>query len=167
MNEVFLLGTIIKIKYNIVDRGKIYAIAFIDLETENEKDIIKLICKNSKADYVYVNMEEGNKIFVKGSLMKAHKMSKKGKRLRKEIILFSLNEEDNIKKLYEDLKYGRYKHENYTSFKVYETKERIIEKASYRDRIVHRWITDNFLVPYYIPSFIKTTYACIKDRRDA
>ena len=98
------------------------------------------------------------------NLMKAHKLSRRGKRLRKEIILFSLNEEDNIKKLYEDLKYGKYRHGNYTSFRIYEPKERIIEKASYRDRIVHRWLTDNFLIPYYIPSLIKTTYACIKNR---
>ena len=74
MNEVFLLGTIIKIKYNIVDRGKINAIAFIDLETEKREETIKLISKNSKADYVYVNMEEGNKIFVKGSLMNTRKV---------------------------------------------------------------------------------------------
>ena len=101
------------------------------------------------------------------SLMRAHKLSCKGKKLRREVILFSLKEEEYIKYLYENLKSGTYVHGKYSAFKVYEPKERIIEKAPYIDRIVHRWIVDNFLVPYYVPSFIKTTYACIKDRRNA
>lgn len=98
------------------------------------------------------------------NLMNAHKMSKKGKGLRREVILFSLKEEEYIEYLYEKLKTGTYVHGKYSAFKVYEPKERIIEKAPYIDRIVHRWIVDNFLVPYYVPSFIKTTYACIKGR---
>lgn len=101
------------------------------------------------------------------SLMRAHKLSCKGKKLRREVILFSLKEEEYIKYLYEKLKSGTYVHGKYSAFKVYEPKERFIEKAPYIDRIVHRWIVDNFLAPYYVPSFIKTTYACIKDRRNA
>ena len=66
-----------------------------------------------------------------------------------------------------NIKNGKYHLGKYFEFKIYEPKERIIEKAPYIDRIVHRWIVDNFLVPYYVPSFIKTTYACIKDRRNA
>ena len=101
------------------------------------------------------------------SLMRANKLSCKGKKLRREVILFSLKEEEYIKYLYEKLKSGTYVHGKYSAFKVYEPKERFIEKAPYIDRIVHRWIVDNFLAPYYVPSFIKTTYACIKDRRNA
>lgn len=98
------------------------------------------------------------------NILKAHILSKRGKSLRKEIILFSLNTEENIQLIYEQLKNGTYKHGAYTEFKVYEPKERTIEKATYRDRIVHRWVVDNFLVPYYMQSFIKTSYACIKGR---
>lgn len=98
------------------------------------------------------------------NLMKAHKLSKRGKFLRKDVILFSMDVEENIQKLYEELKTGKYQHGSYTSFKIYEPKERIIEKASYRDRIVHRWVVDNFLMPYYGKSFIKTTYACLEGR---
>ena len=32
------------------------------------------------------------------------------------------------------------------------------------DRIVHRWVVDNFLKPYFESQFISTTYACIKNR---
>lgn len=98
------------------------------------------------------------------NLMKAHKLSKRGKFLRKDVILFSMDVEENIQKLYEELKTGKYQHGSNTSFKIYEPKERIIEKAPYRDRIVHRWVVDNFLMPYYGKSFIKTTYACLEGR---
>ncbi len=101
------------------------------------------------------------------NLMKAHINSKKGKTLRKEVILFSLKQEEYIQYLYEKLKSGTYEHRQYTAFKVYEPKERIIEKAPYIDRIVHRWIVDEFLIPYYTPRFIETSYACIKGRRYA
>ena len=101
------------------------------------------------------------------NLMKAHNSTKKGKMLKKEVILFSMDVEENIKKLYNELKTGKYKHGSYTSFKIYEPKERIIEKAPYRDRIVHKWVVDNFLMPYYGKSFIQTTYACIEGRRNA
>lgn len=32
------------------------------------------------------------------------------------------------------------------------------------DRIVHRWVVDSFLKPYFETQFISTTYACIKDK---
>ena len=38
------------------------------------------------------------------NLMKAHKLSKRGKFLRKDVILFSMDVEENIQKLYEELK---------------------------------------------------------------
>ena len=57
-----------------------------------------------------------------------------------------------------------YKHGGYTTFYIYEPKMRKIEKSRYIDRIVHRWVVDNFLIPYFVPTFINTTYACLKDR---
>ena len=98
------------------------------------------------------------------NLMKAHNLSKKGKGFRKEIILFNLKKEEYIKYLYEQLKQEKYKHSGYTEFFVTEPKLRRIEKSKYIDRIVHRWIVDNFLNEYFIKTFIDTTYACIKNR---
>ena len=97
-------------------------------------------------------------------LMKAHIDSRKSKGSRKEIILFNLKQEEYIKYLYEKLKDGTYKHGGYTSFYVYEPKKRKIEKSGYIDRIVHRWLEDNILKPYYLPRFIYTSYACIDKR---
>ena len=98
------------------------------------------------------------------SLFHAHKLSRKGKGYRKEIILFNLKQEEYIMWLYEKLKNGTYKHSGYTVFYVTEPKLRKIEKSIYLDRIVHRWVVDNFLETYFVPTFINTSYACLKGR---
>ena len=98
------------------------------------------------------------------NLMKAHKLSRKGKGYRKEIILFNLKQEEYIMWLYEKLKSKTYKHSGYSIFYVTEPKLRKIEKSIYIDRIVHRWVVDNFLEPYFVPTFIDTSYACLKNK---
>ena len=97
-------------------------------------------------------------------LLEAHKLSKKSKGHRKEIILFNLKQEEYLMNLLEELKNKTYKPSAYTSFYVYEPKVRKIEKAKYIDRIVNRWLVDNFIKPVYVPKFITTTYACIEGR---
>jgi RNA-directed DNA polymerase len=98
------------------------------------------------------------------NLMKAHNLSKRGKGYRKEIILFNLKQEEYIMWLYEQLKNETYKHGGYTEFYVTEPKVRRIQKSRYIDRIVHRWIVDQFLKEYFETTFIQKTYACIKNR---
>ena len=105
-----------------------------------------------------------DKILSYESLMQAHKLSRKGKGYRKEIILFNLKQEEYIMWLYEKLKSGTYKHSGYSIFYVTEPKIRKIEKSKYIDRIVHRWVVDNFLETYFVPTFINTSYACLKKR---
>ena len=58
----------------------------------------------------------------------------------------------------------KYKHSSYTTFKVYQPKERIIMASEYIDRIVHQWYVQHFIKPYFVPQFINTTYACIEGR---
>ena len=98
------------------------------------------------------------------NLMKAHKLSRKAKGYRKEIILFNLKQEEYIMYLYEKLKNKTYKHGEYKSFYIYEPKLRKVEKAKYIDRIVNRWLVDSFIKPLYIPQFIVNSYACIENR---
>lgn len=97
-------------------------------------------------------------------LMQAHNLSKRVKGYRNEIILFNLKQEEYINWLYENLKNGGYKHGGYIVFYVTQPKLRRIEKSRYLDRIVHRWIVDNFLKEYFEKTFINTSYACIKNR---
>lgn len=97
-------------------------------------------------------------------LMEAHNKSKKGKGYRKDVILFELKKEEYIMWLYEQLKTKEYKHGGYTTFYVKEPKVRKIEKSKYIDRIVHRWLVDNFLEETFVKQFITTSYACLKNR---
>ena len=87
------------------------------------------------------------------NLMKAHLNSRKGKSLRKEIILFNMKQEEYIMWLHEQLKNKTYKHSGYSEFYITEPKLRRIEKSKYIDRIVHRWYVDNFMEEYFVKSF--------------
>ena len=98
------------------------------------------------------------------NLMKAHKKSQSGKTTRKNIIKFNMKQEEYIMWLYERLYTKTYKHGGYTSFYVTEPKLRKVEASAYIDRIVHRWVVDSFLMNTFVPQFIDTSYACLKDR---
>ena len=97
-------------------------------------------------------------------LMEAHIKSRKGKGYRKETIIFNLKQEEYIMWLLEKLQTKTYKHGGYSVFYVTEPKLRKIEKSRYIDRIVHRWLVDNFLEPAFVPQFVSTSYACLKNR---
>ena len=97
-------------------------------------------------------------------LLEAHIKSRKGKGYRKEIILFNLKQEEYIMWLLDKLQTKTYKHGGYSVFYVTEPKLRKIEKSRYIDRIVHRWLVDNFLEPAFVPQFVNTSYACLKNR---
>lgn len=98
------------------------------------------------------------------NLMKAHNDSKKGKGLKKDIILFELKKEEYIQWLLEQLTTQKYRHGGYATFYVTEPKLRKIEKSRYIDRVVHRWLVDSFLKPYFVPTFIYHSYACIDEK---
>ena len=97
-------------------------------------------------------------------LMEAHNKSKKGKGYRKELIKFNLKQEEYIIWLLDRLKSKTYKHGGYTEFYLTEPKLRKIEKSRYIDRIVHRWVVDNFLEPAFVVQFIPTSFACLKGK---
>ena len=98
------------------------------------------------------------------NLMKAHELSKRTKTRKREIILFELKKEEYVMWLLEQLKNGTYKHGGYRTFTITIPKERKVQSSRYIDRIVHRWVVDNFFKPNFETQFISTTYACIKNR---
>lgn len=107
---------------------------------------------------------EFDKYLTYEKLMEAHQLSRKGKVCRKEVILFELKKEEYITWLLEELQAGRYKHGGYREFYVSVPKRRKVEASRYMDRIVHRWLVDNFLKRYFETQFIDTSYACIEGR---
>lgn len=98
------------------------------------------------------------------NLLKAHKKARRGKREKREVILFELNLESELLRIEQELKYGKYKYGEYKEFKIYEPKERTIMASSYIDRIIHQWYVENFIKPYFVPQFISTSYAGIENR---
>lgn len=59
---------------------------------------------------------------------------------------------------------GTYKTSEYSTFKIYEPKERLIFRLPYYpDRIVHHAIM-NVVEPIWVKQFINNTYSCIKGR---
>jgi len=97
-------------------------------------------------------------------LEEAHRLSQKGKTSKKEVILFNLKKEEYLKWLYNQLKSGEYRHGGYRIFYVTVPKRRKVQVSRYIDRIVHRWLVDNFLKEYFISEFIYHSYACIKEK---
>ena len=97
-------------------------------------------------------------------LLKAHKMARRGKREKIEVIIFELNLESELLELLEELKHGKYETGLYRTFKIHEPKERIIQALPYRDRVVHQWYVENFMKPFFVPQFIETSYAAIINR---
>lgn len=97
-------------------------------------------------------------------LMEAHMKCRCCKRTKKDVILFDLKREDYIRYMYEELKKMTYKHGKYTKFNIREPKLRVIEKSRYMDRVLHRWLVDNFLLKIYAPMFINNSFACLKGK---
>ena len=94
----------------------------------------------------------------------AEQNARKGKQHRACIQDFDKDREYKLLSLQRDLAEGDYKTSEYSSFKIYEPKEREIFKLPYYpDRIVHHAII-NILGESWIDILIPDTYACIKGR---
>jgi len=98
------------------------------------------------------------------NLKLADKIARKGKLKQPGIIFHDKNRERNIRLLHEMLLNKTYKTSEYTTFSIYEPKERIIYRLPYfPDRITHHAVM-NILEPLFISTFTVDTYSCIKSR---
>jgi len=83
----------------------------------------------------------------------------KGKRSKKDVLVFSYNLMDNIFGLHHDLANHTYKYGGYQQFKVSDPKPRTIHKASVRDRLLHRAVY-RILYPFFDKTFIADSFSC-------
>ena len=83
---------------------------------------------------------------------------KKGKINKKDVTFFSVDLEDKLLELCDDLKNETYKHGTYKKFVIADPKRRVIHKATMRDRILHRAIY-RVLYPIFDKSFIFDSYS--------
>lgn len=94
----------------------------------------------------------------------ADQKASKGKSKQYGVIVHSRNKEYNIQQLHEMLASKTYKTSPYTTFKVFEPKEREVFRLPYfPDRIVHHAIM-NVLEPVFVATFTADTYSCIKGK---
>jgi len=98
------------------------------------------------------------------NLILADKKARKGKKKQYGIIQHDKNREENILNLHKFLVDKKYKTSPYTTFKVFEPKERLVFRLPYYpDRITHHAIM-NVLEPIFVSNFVRDTYSCIKNR---
>ena len=103
-------------------------------------------------------------IFTFDNLLKAHYKSRKGKRHKKEVIVFEENLLVNIENLRRRLLKREYRISSYNEFTIYEPKRREVAALSYEDRIVQHCFCDNFLTPLLDKRLIYDNAACRKGK---
>jgi RNA-directed DNA polymerase len=121
-----------------------------------------------KAPWKKQRMKRINNLFEKicsiENLELADIIARKGKSGQYGIKVHDKNRSNNILQLHELLITGKFRTSNYTTFKVYEPKEREVYRLPYYpDRIVHHAIM-NILEPIFVSTFTSDTYSCIKTR---
>ncbi len=87
----------------------------------------------------------------------------RGKKQKKDVILFQLRLADNLADLYNSLVNFTYKHGAYLAFTISDPKLRNIHKATVRDRVLHHLIYKE-LYPYFDKKFIYDSYSCRKNK---
>ncbi len=93
----------------------------------------------------------------------AYFKARKGKRFKKDILLFNYNLEANLINLQKELRTEKYVHGGYKEFIVQDSKKRKIRAPCFRDRVVHHALC-NVIEPIFEKTFIFDSYACRKKK---
>jgi retron-type reverse transcriptase len=105
-----------------------------------------------------------HQIYSYENLELADTIASKGKSKQPDVIAHQMNKDANILMLHDQLKGKTYKTSEYTTFTIFEPKERIIFRLPYfPDRITHHAVM-NVLEPVFVSIFTTDTYSCIKGR---
>jgi RNA-directed DNA polymerase len=104
------------------------------------------------------------RIFSIDNLHLADLIARKGKLKQPGVMEHDKNRDENILQLHEMLINKTYQTSKYTTFLIYEPKERMIFRLPYYpDRITHHAVM-NILEPLFVSTFTADTYSCIKGR---
>lgn len=121
-----------------------------------------------KASQQSKGMKRVNNIYEKiisvENLTLANVKARKGKGKQYGVKVFDKNPEGNIDLLHTMLLEKNYQTSEYTTFKIFEPKERLVFRLPYfPDRITHHAVM-NVLEPIFTKLFTADTYSCIKGR---
>lgn len=81
------------------------------------------------------------------NMYRAFRKARCGKRFKKSAARFDAAALDGVNTLITQLRDKTYRISEYTEFKVYEPKERIIQTTSFKDKVVQHSLCDNVLLP--------------------
>lgn len=105
-----------------------------------------------------------NQIIDPENLRLADLRARKGKLDQLGVQIHLKSEEQNIKRLHEMLRDKTYKTSAYTTFTVYEPKQRLVFRLPYfPDRIAHHAIM-RVMEPIFVSTFTADSYSCIRGR---
>jgi len=94
----------------------------------------------------------------------ADAIARKGKARQYGVLMHDKNKEANIQLLHDRLLSRSYRTSAYTTFKIFEPKEREVYRLPYYpDRITHHAVM-NILEPIFLSVFTADTYSCIKGK---
>lgn len=105
-----------------------------------------------------------HRIISLGNLQASELKARKGKVKQYGVQVFDKNKDENLAMLHQMLMSKTYQTSNYTTFKVYEPKERLVFKLPYfPDRITHHAVM-SVLEPLFTKWFTNDTYSSIKGK---
>lgn len=93
------------------------------------------------------------------NLIEAHRLARRGKRRREEVMLFEASLWEELGRLQMELLWGTYQPGGYRTFVIREPKRREIAALPYRDRVAQHAIC-NICAPIWHRGMINDTYAC-------
>ena len=71
------------------------------------------------------------------NLLQSYASARKSRKQKLEVYVFDLKMEENLLKMYSDLKNRKYIHGNYTRIILHDSKKRFIHSPNFRDHIFH------------------------------
>lgn len=109
-------------------------------------------------------MTDFEKVIDFHNMYRAFRRSKRGKGYKKSAARFDAAALDGIHTLIGQLKDKTYRVSQYAEFKVYEPKERTIQTASFKDKIVQHSLCDNVIMPRLEKVFLYDNCAAQKGK---
>lgn len=104
-------------------------------------------------------MTDFEKVIDFRNMYRAFRKARCGKGYKKSSAKFNLAALDGIHALISQLKSKTYRVSDYTEFKVYEPKERIIQTTSFKDKVIQHSLCDNVIMPRLQRVFIRDNCA--------
>lgn len=109
-------------------------------------------------------MTDFEKVIDFNNMYRAFRRAKCGKGYKKSSARFNLTALDGVHALISQLRNKTYRVSDYSEFKVYEPKERMIQTSSFKDKVVQHSLCDNVIMPKLHRVFILDNCAAQKGK---